>query len=192
MGKHVMDVASQAHRAGWDRRAAYTRRAIHSAFYELLEATPFAKISVADICRCADVNRATFYRHYEDKYQLVDELIDEALACVVCDEEQRGLDVCQQLPTNHYHLLLYRDLEIGARMIARIVERYGGERVEAIQKRTNLDADAARLLQIYTAYGNFAVNRLLKWERGDAWRDAQRVIKRFVDAGYVALEEVDE
>ena len=40
----------------------------------------FAKMTVADICRRAEINRGTFYLHYEDKYALLDALIDEALA----------------------------------------------------------------------------------------------------------------
>ena len=33
-----------------------------------------------NICRRADINRGTFYLHYEDKFALLDALIDEALA----------------------------------------------------------------------------------------------------------------
>ena len=33
-----------------------------------------------NICRRAGINRGTFYLHYEDKFALLDALIDEALA----------------------------------------------------------------------------------------------------------------
>ena len=59
-----------------DRRARYTKMVIHDAFFELLESEGFDKMSVTDICKRADVNRGTFYLHYEDKYALLDELID--------------------------------------------------------------------------------------------------------------------
>ncbi len=34
-------------------------------------------VTVKDICECAMVNRATFYRHYLDKYDLLDQYMDE-------------------------------------------------------------------------------------------------------------------
>ena len=63
-----------------DRRRRYTLSVIREAFFELLAEVGFAKMTVADICRRADINRGTFYLHYEDKFALLDALIDEALA----------------------------------------------------------------------------------------------------------------
>lgn len=37
----------------------------------LLEDKPFEKITTIDICKNADVPRATFYNHFEDKYDLL-------------------------------------------------------------------------------------------------------------------------
>lgn len=63
-----------------DRRRRYTLSVIREAFFDLLAEVGFAKMTVADICRRADINRGTFYLHYEDKFALLDALIDEALA----------------------------------------------------------------------------------------------------------------
>ena len=63
-----------------DRRRRYTLSVIQEAFFALLAEVGFAKMTVADICRRADINRGTFYLHYEDKFALLDALIDEALA----------------------------------------------------------------------------------------------------------------
>lgn len=62
-----------------DRRRRYTLSVIREAFFALLAEVGFAKMTVADICRHADINRGTFYLHYEDKFALLDALIDEAL-----------------------------------------------------------------------------------------------------------------
>lgn len=63
-----------------DRRRRYTLSVIREAFFSLLAEVGFAKMTVADICRRADINRGTFYLHFEDKFALLDALIDEALA----------------------------------------------------------------------------------------------------------------
>ena len=66
-----------------DRRRRYTLSVIREAFFALLAEVGFAKMTVADICRHADINRGTFYLHYEDKFALLDALIDEALAAAL-------------------------------------------------------------------------------------------------------------
>lgn len=40
----------------------------------------FASVTVNDIVELAMVNRATFYRHYQDKYDLVESYLDELYA----------------------------------------------------------------------------------------------------------------
>ena len=53
-------------RPAHNRRTAYTKTAIRRTFFELLEEKDFDKISVREICQRADINRSTFYRHYDD------------------------------------------------------------------------------------------------------------------------------
>ena len=52
-------------RPAHNRRTAYTKTAIRRTFFELLEEKDFDKISVREICQRADINRSTFYRHYD-------------------------------------------------------------------------------------------------------------------------------
>lgn len=40
----------------------------------------FQQITITDIVTVADVNRGTFYKHYRDKEELLDSIIDEVLA----------------------------------------------------------------------------------------------------------------
>ena len=48
-----------------------TKKIIRDAFWELLEEKPYNKITVQDIVNRCQVNRNTFYYHFEDKYDLV-------------------------------------------------------------------------------------------------------------------------
>lgn len=52
-------------------RLMLVKRAIIDALDALLENQEFERISVQDICERAQVSRTTFYRHFEDKYHLV-------------------------------------------------------------------------------------------------------------------------
>lgn len=63
-----------------DARTRYTRQAIRDAFMKLLADRSVEKVTVADICRLADINRATFYRHYSNQYELLETIEEEKLA----------------------------------------------------------------------------------------------------------------
>ena len=66
-----------------DLRIKKTKRAIRSAFYELIREKPLEKITVREIAERAEINKTTFYAHYETVYDLVDQLEQEAVAEVI-------------------------------------------------------------------------------------------------------------
>lgn len=57
-----------------DIRIVKTRRAIQTAFLKLMKEKGFAAITVKDIIQEAEINRSTFYAHYEDKYDLLNNI----------------------------------------------------------------------------------------------------------------------
>ena len=63
-----------------DRRTLYTRMVIKEAMLELLTEMDYSELTVADICRQAEINRGTFYLHYDNISQVLDALFDDALA----------------------------------------------------------------------------------------------------------------
>lgn len=58
-----------------DRRSRKTQKLIFDTFTGLLHKKDFAKISIKDITDQADVNRSTFYIHFEDKYDLLNKYL---------------------------------------------------------------------------------------------------------------------
>jgi AcrR family transcriptional regulator len=54
-----------------DRRVKYSLMVIKESFIKLLKQRPISKITIKEICDDADVNRATFYAHYSDQYDLL-------------------------------------------------------------------------------------------------------------------------
>ena len=62
-----------------DPRTRYTRKVIQDAFLEILKEKPVSKITVKEVCDKAEINRGTFYRHYQDCYDLLDKIEEEGL-----------------------------------------------------------------------------------------------------------------
>lgn len=57
-----------------DARARRTMQLLHEALFSLIEIKSFDKITVDDIVERAGVGRSTFYRHFETKEALIDEI----------------------------------------------------------------------------------------------------------------------
>jgi AcrR family transcriptional regulator len=62
-----------------DPRSRRTQKLLQDALVQLMGPRSFDSITVAEIAAAANVNRATFYRHYRDKYQLAQALFSEAI-----------------------------------------------------------------------------------------------------------------
>ncbi|MFC6201745.1 TetR/AcrR family transcriptional regulator [Lactiplantibacillus nangangensis] len=60
---------------GQDVRKIKTERDIQAAFLSLLDTKGFRHLTVADICQSALTSRSTFYAHYLDKYDLLDQMV---------------------------------------------------------------------------------------------------------------------
>jgi AcrR family transcriptional regulator len=75
-----------------DPRVKRTRELIQHSFMETVDEKGFNAISVQDITARAGVNRATFYAHYTDKYDLLDKAIGEMFRAEI---ESRMLNVCE-------------------------------------------------------------------------------------------------
>lgn len=61
------------------RSAIRSRRMIREAYMELLKEKDLSKITVTDIIKRADLNRATFYAHYPDVRGVTEEIENEII-----------------------------------------------------------------------------------------------------------------
>lgn len=62
-----------------DRRIRRTRKLLKDSLISLMGEKEFKNISVKDITEQADLNRGTFYLHYEDTYHLLQEIENDVL-----------------------------------------------------------------------------------------------------------------
>lgn len=60
-----------------DRRIIRTKAVIRDALVALIEEKGFEALSVKDITTRANINRGTFYLHYKDKFDLLDQTLVE-------------------------------------------------------------------------------------------------------------------
>lgn len=77
-----------------DHRTRVTKAMIRKAFTTILRNKPIQSISIKELCELAQINRSTFYFHYTDIYDLLNQIEEEmfegiktALEPIVASEE---------------------------------------------------------------------------------------------------------
>ena len=80
-----------------DPRVKRTRALIQNAFLDLLEEKGFQATTVQDITQRAEVNRATFYAHFPDKFALLETSLHQIFRQEL---EKRTLNVCEYSDEN--------------------------------------------------------------------------------------------
>ncbi len=113
-----------------DARVRYTKKALREALLKCMEQKPINMITVKEVCEVAEMNRATFYNHYRDCYDLLEQLendllgqlkasmeglssIDtEGLVSSIFDMIDNNYDICQVLIFNK------NDTSLVAKMVA--------------------------------------------------------------------------
>ena len=68
-----------------DRRILKTKKNLKRTLIELLSQKAFEQISVKELCETAQTSRITFYTHYNDKYDLADDIFQDMVA-IATDE----------------------------------------------------------------------------------------------------------
>lgn len=69
-----------------DLRVRRTKKALFDAFMQLLCEKPFDEITVNELCDVAGIRRATFYKHYSDKFDFL-----TAYTCLLRDKFDRAI-----------------------------------------------------------------------------------------------------
>lgn len=76
-----------------DLRIVKTKKVLFDTLLKLMKQKNFDKIKISDICDEALINRSTFYAHYEDKYELLDDFIKDLKISLLKDLEGNENDV---------------------------------------------------------------------------------------------------
>ena len=78
-----------------DRRVARTKRNIYAAFFSLLQKKPMNEITVTELAKAADIDRKTFYAHYQtvqDVFEEFKQSVYDRVMEILAECEARGAD----------------------------------------------------------------------------------------------------
>lgn len=143
-----------------DRRTRKTKALIRSCFLQVMLEHPGRMAQVTELCERADINRSTFYFHYDTVYALLDELEEEFLAHVPYtlfaggreDREAHRAEVAAFVAYARANRDLFCVLYQQNRIQGRVAERS----VEVLAERYgDSSADARQLVAAYSCTGTY-------------------------------------
>lgn len=185
-----------------DRRTQYTIQVIKDSLLALVAQQPFTKITVAQLCRQADINRSTFYLHFDSLTAVLNAVLDDALAMdtiptldVNWDElspapfdylsqNESLIPICQRIGENEQYRALLLDPDLSEYIVGRIMAHERPHSIPAIMAKTGLDKHGAETLFTYVIHGSFAVNQRHRFVKDEQWARDVKLLNQFIKAGY--------
>lgn len=73
-----------------DRRIEKTKQAIKNAYFEILKEKKGGKISITEIARRANIDRKTFYLHYESTDEILNDICENVITETLKDINDRN------------------------------------------------------------------------------------------------------
>lgn len=158
-----------------DPRAVRTRKLIMDSFITLSERKEFKDITVKDITMEAMINRATFYRHFEDIYDLLEKALSEVLLVKLDSAAFKESELDEQTffqlfeaVTNFQQSISHRCHSGYEETIARIIR----DQLEVIffklltKKNPRANADSLHLTAVMLSWGIYGAS--VEWKRNGA------------------------
>jgi hypothetical protein len=195
-----------------DRRTLYTRNVVKDSLLELLGKNTFDNITVAAVCKQAEITRATFYLHYDNLSAVLDEVLDDALLIAEQDsdnpitgmlnmlklitdnpklsalqEHDILLPACQRVASNPKYRVVFQDETLSNYIIKKMYMAEKDHMIPLLTKKCKLTKKEADKIFIMLLYGVFAVNKSLNWEKNEEWYHLQGLLLKFILGGFDCL-----
>ncbi|MBO4667969.1 MAG: TetR/AcrR family transcriptional regulator [Bacilli bacterium] len=194
-----------------DIRIIRTKKAIESAFIEILSEKSFTKITIEEICRKANVNRMSFYNHYEDKYDLLNVIItnvketligkflaevgteftEEKVISVLMETTEKLVDLGTKYKNSIYMLINDEDNSLAQYIIYKSLESSTLDLLYKLKDTYNLDSHLLPLMASYLTGGGTSM--ILSWIRnkGNYTKDdLTSLMKDFIESAILILHKI--
>ena len=164
LGCGVADGAGKRVDRPIDRRVVRTRKAIREALLQLLRTSDYDKITVTAVARRADIDRKTFYLHYDSVDGVLDEIIRERAEQIVASLREEslaqgaGVDVADLFA--RLSMALVQDYSITENMVRHVSPEKLLNKVEGLLTEAIVECDALGLASAMGPSLSFGVSFL--------------------------------
>ncbi|HIX59145.1 MAG TPA: TetR/AcrR family transcriptional regulator [Candidatus Blautia gallistercoris] len=174
-----------------DRRTRYTRQTIKDILLEELKTKPYSKITVTELCKKAEMNRGTFYLHYCDIDDVLDDIFKDFLSDttsvldhVLCPYKQNcTYPFCEKIHSASQYQVLFFDDITASRMLERLADSGKEQFITHLMQHSLLTFEQAEAIFYFQMNGCLAINRRMIKQHCDDWTKIQQAIDQFIKAG---------
>ncbi len=176
-----------------DRRTKYTRMVITEALLSLLSEKEYPDITVADICRTAEISRGTFYIHYNNIRDVLDELFDEAMKnthglftqidCDIVSDARCTYPLCRLLRENKKYQPLFFSDSLHSYVIERTVAMNKEHFLSGMMKHENLTEEELLNIYYFQLNGCLAISKKNADLPDERWAEIQSTVDRLLKNG---------
>lgn len=181
-----------------DKRSIATESNIRKALLSVMLERPFHQISVIDICKSAGVSRVTFYSHYENIADVLDQVLDEVAKTVsdgpvsslsfcsgedLCDNRlnEKGIPLCELANSENVLQPIFADPSVSKMAITKIVDHVISNK-DFLKQYSELPENQLRCILTFRMNGCLSTIQMAK-EQGIDWSCAKETIDDFVLRG---------
>lgn len=176
-----------------DRRTKYTKDIIKKSLLKMVKKKPFEKITVTEICKICEINRGTFYIHYCDLYDVLDDLLDEMFQETSSifshldlinnkESKQCTYPLCKMIQENpKYSDLLLND-SLSNYIIDKMISLQKDEYISNLISLYKLSYTQAEAILIFQINGCLAINKHM-YKNNEKWCEIQNTIDNFIKCG---------
>ena len=192
-------------------RKEMTRMLLKEGLLSYLANNSFESITVTSLCKASGITRSTFYLHYSNIMEIVDDLVDDAISysrpgmvdnnnlqiiakalsaasnSVLLREAYDSifdrLPLCQRIIRHKKYLPLFLDEQISEYVLQRIIGREKDRQGLVIAESLGISFDVGVSVFVFLVHGLYAVNKEYKWSQSDEWLEAQKIIFELVYRG---------
>lgn len=113
------------------RNAIRSKQLIHNAIAELLHEKPLDKITVSDVVRRANINRSTFYAHYENIPAVLNSLLQQTFIPIinVLSENTLSSEATPRIILKKVQMLLESDMQFYKKLMTSNISSYLQEHI---------------------------------------------------------------
>lgn len=182
-----------------DRRTRYTRKTIKEAFLDELSKKKFGKITVTAICQICEINRGTFYLHYFDLDDVLDDVLCDAFANtsevfdqVLCPEKMNcTYPFCEKMQSNQEFRPLFFDEIASSRLIGKMSDLAKEDFVTKLMQNSILTYEQAEAIFYFQINGCLTINQMMFKNHCTDWKKIQQTIDGFLRAGIQTFLDTD-
>lgn len=180
-----------------------TRKAIKGSFIKLLNEHPLSKITIKDIVEDCGVSRNTFYYHYQDIFELLEDIFEEEIAKVIEKNQkkehwQEGMIEAAKFVLDNkkacyhvYHSISKEQLE---RYLLKITDNLMTQYLQEQSKGLNISNEDMHYITTFYKYAIAGI--LFSWLENDMQEEPEYAIQKiseiFAGSSRRVLENVNQ